>query len=156
VLVVPAYVVFFVVVIGAGAAAEAGSAPEALPVVFFLAFALFFLFVMAVALAVGTFFIFSYQLVADRGLSGLDACKVSAKAVLANLGGALGLVLLTGLMSVAGVFLCYVGAFLVMPIGLAALDVAYRAVFPPAQAAAQPYAPPPQYPNYGEHYPPPQ
>lgn len=157
VLLVPAYVVFIVVMLGAGAAAGSGGGPpEAFSAIFVLGFVLFFLFVMAVGIAVGTFFMFSYQLVADRGLSGLDACKVSAKAVLANLGGAAGLTILTALLGLVGVLFCYVGAFLVMPVGLAAMDVAYRQVFPPLQAAPpDQYAPPPQYPNYGEHYSPP-
>jgi uncharacterized membrane protein len=156
ILIVPAYIVFFVFVIGASAAAGSQRGGEdAIPAIFFIGFALFFVFIFVVAITIGTLFKFTYQLVADRGLSGFDACKWSAKAVFGNLGGAIGLVLLTALLGLAGVVLCYVGALLVLPISFAAIDVAYRRVFPPPIGRpATPYAPPPQYPNYGEHYPP--
>lgn len=93
----------------------------------------FFVAIMVVVLIgtlISTLFIFTYPLIVDRRLGALDAVKTSIKAVLANLGGVLGLMALGMLLGFAGMLLCYVGAFLVMPIGLAAWAVAYRQVFP--------------------------
>jgi uncharacterized membrane protein len=87
------------------------------------------LLLLVVALAVGLFFVFAYPLVVDRKLSGLDACRASARAVRGNLGGMLGLVLLNFALGLVGVLLCYIGALLVMPVGMAANAVAYRRVF---------------------------
>ena len=88
------------------------------------------LVVMVVAMFIGAFLIFTYPLIVDRRLAALDALKTSIKAVLANLGGVLGLIFLNFLLSIIGMLLCYVGAFLVLPISFAALAVAYRQVFP--------------------------
>ena len=44
--------------------------------------------------------------------------------------GVVGLVLLSTLLNLLGVFACYVGVFFVMPIGFAMVSVAYRQVFP--------------------------
>jgi uncharacterized membrane protein len=120
--------------------------------VFVIGFLLVLCVVFVGALLIGTFFVFAYQLIVDRGLSGWDACKTSARAALGNIGGVLGLMLVNALLGVVGIALCYVGAFFVLPISLAAFDVAYRRVFPPAQPHPTPQAPPPQYPNYGERY----
>ncbi|HJT28852.1 MAG TPA: hypothetical protein VJ784_15680, partial [Pyrinomonadaceae bacterium] len=51
------------------------------------------------------------------------------RAALSNFWRLLGMVLLTSLMSTVGVLACYVGAFLVMPIGYAAIAKAYEQVF---------------------------
>ena len=78
----------------------------------------------------GTFFMFGYPLVVDKGLSGWEAVKLSARASRANFGGAARLMAATTLLSLAGSLVCYVGAFLVTPVTLAAWAVAYRRVFP--------------------------
>lgn len=153
IVIVPLYIVFMVLFIAGSAA---GNSPE-------MGFAMigvmlvFYVVVIAVSLAIHLFFMFAYQLVADRQMNGVDACKLSAKAVMGNFGGAVGLLFLNALLSIIGVFACYVGAILYLPISFAATDVAYRQVFPeidPTANAQSPYNPPPQYPNYGQHYPP--
>jgi hypothetical protein len=78
---------------------------------------------------VGALFIFTYPLIVDRRLPGLDAVKLSFKAATANFGGVLGLVLLNMLMGFVGLLLCYVGAILVLPLHYASWAVAYRQVF---------------------------
>jgi hypothetical protein len=87
-------------------------------------------------------FSFAYQLIVDRKLSGVDAVKLSFKAGRANFWRLCGLYLLNGLLGMAGVLLCYVGLFLVLPISFAALAVAYRQVFGGAPVRS-PYPPPP-------------
>ena len=49
---------------------------------------------MIVSLAVHSLFLFTYPLIADRNLSGLDAIKLSYRAALQNLSGIIGLLLL--------------------------------------------------------------
>jgi uncharacterized membrane protein len=151
-VVIVSYVVFIVFFLAAGAAGAAGGEGAAAGVAVF-GIIIFVLVVVALALAVGLAFIFIYPLIVDHKLSGFDACKTSAKAVMANFGGALGLMLMQALVGLVGALACYVGAFFVMPIGFAATAVAYRQVFPPGQQAPpQHYAPPPQYPDYGGYY----
>lgn len=96
---------------------------------------LFYLLIFAVALIIGTVFLFAYPLIVDRGLGGWEAVTTSARAVWANLGGVLGLVLLQSLLSLAGVMACYVGVFFVMPVVIGATAVAYRKIFPAPPAA---------------------
>jgi uncharacterized membrane protein len=97
---------------------------------FFAFIIIFVLVVIVLSLIVGAFFIFTYPLIIDRKLSGVDAVKTSIRAAAGNLSGVFGLMLLTTLLGIVGVFLCYVGAFLMMPVSFAAWAMAYRQVFP--------------------------
>jgi tetrahydromethanopterin S-methyltransferase subunit F len=104
----------------------------------------FFLTIMVVSFLIEIIFIFAFPLVADRGMSGLDATKLSFRASKANLGGVLGLLLLNGLCAFVGVLCCYVGVYFFLPIGVAAHIVAYRRVFP---ETASPFPSPPPPPG---------
>lgn len=157
VVIVPVYIVFIVVMgvgFGAMASANNGAPPPQMFALIIVAYLVLILAILITSVAIGLSFIFSYQLIIDRGLSGVDACKTSARAVWANLGGALSMVLLFVLLGIVGVMACYIGAILMLPIHFAAMDVAYRRVFPGGPAAASPYAAPqpPQYPNYGDRF----
>jgi len=79
---------------------------------------------------VGALFIFTYPLIVEKRLAGLDAVKLSFRAAMGNLGGVLGLILLNMLIGFVGLLLCYVGALLVLPVHYASWAVAYRQVFP--------------------------
>jgi uncharacterized membrane protein len=78
----------------------------------------------------GTFFMFSYPLIVDRRVSGWESVKISAAASRTQFAAAASLMALTTALSLAGSALCYVGAFLVTPVTLAAWAVAYRRMFP--------------------------
>lgn len=104
---------------------------------------IFVIVVMVVSIGVEIFFMFAYPLVADRKLSGLDAVKLSIKAGKANFGGMLGLLVLNALLSFLGIFLCFVGAYLYLPIAFASQAVAYRRVFPESQQTFASPPPPP-------------
>jgi uncharacterized membrane protein len=104
----------------------------------------FFLTIMIVSILIEIIFIFAFPLVADRRMSGLDAVKLSFRASRANLGGVVGLLLLNGLCAFVGVLCCFVGAYLFLPIGIAANIVAYRRVFP---EIASPFPSPPPPPG---------
>lgn len=147
VVMVPMYVIFFVIFIAAMPSHGGRMDPsegQALMLTFFAFYVVFILLIIAVAIAVSIFFIFAFPLVADRGLSGLDAVKTSMKAGKANFGGILGLLLLNAGLGILGVFACYVGVFFLMPIALASHAIAYRRVFPeiPRNLASPPPPPP--------------
>lgn len=119
-------------------AMQQGGPPDATAIGIFvgLQFALAFAFV-AVLTMVSALFLFTYPLIVEHELSGMQAIGLSIKAVLANLGGIVGLMFLWTLVSLAGVLACYVGAILVLPIYFAAVSVAYRQVFPMELAPAR-------------------
>ena len=116
---------------------------EAMPPVFFVGLVFYVLIAIIASLAVHSLFLFAYPLIADRNLPGLDAIKLSYRAALQNLGGIIGLLLLVTGLGILGVFACYVGAFLVMPISFASYAVAYRRVFPESGPLAGAAPPPP-------------
>jgi uncharacterized membrane protein len=75
-------------------------------------------------------FLFMFPLIVDRELTGWEAVKLSCSAVLRNLGGILGLMILLILLSLAGALACCAGAILMLPLHYAMITVAYRQVFP--------------------------
>jgi hypothetical protein len=130
VIVVPAYILFYVFMFVSLAAAGNSGDPNPAALFGVMAmFGLFWLVVVAIIIIISIGFIFVYPLIVDRKLSAIDAIKLSFRAALSNFWRLLGMVLLTSLMSVVGVLACYVGAFLVMPIGYAAIAKAYEQVF---------------------------
>ena len=77
-----------------------------------------------------TLLMFSFPLIVDRNLSAVKAMTTSARAVLRNLGGVVGLILVNfGLVLVGELAFC-VGVYFVIPILIAGNVVAYRKVFP--------------------------
>ena len=85
--------------------------------------------VMVGSMFIQLFFLFSFPLIMDRGLKGMEAVQLSFKAAKANLGGLLLLGLLNLLLSLAGLLCCYVGAFLVLPITLGTHWLCYERIF---------------------------
>jgi hypothetical protein len=129
-IVVPAYLLFYVSMFVSMAAAGSGDEPN--PAAFMgvmLMFGLFWIAVMLVILFITIGFTFAYPLIVDRKMQGFDAVKLSFKAAFANFWRLLGMVLLTSLLSIAGLLVCYVGMLFVMPIGYAAIAKAYEQVF---------------------------
>ncbi len=128
VIMIPGYILLFASIFGAAVAGSADGAPAGIAV--FLVAMILFLVLAVVGILASLLFLFTYPLIVDRGLSGADAVKASARAVWANLGGIFGLTLLCGLMGMAGMCLCCVGTYFVLPVQFGALTVAYRKVFP--------------------------
>lgn len=77
-----------------------------------------------------TLLMFSFPLIADRGLSGLDAVKLSIRAVWANLKGVAGLIGLGAVACMAGYLLLCVGVYLALPLIFMSQAIAYRRIFP--------------------------
>ena len=143
-IVVPAYLLFYVFVFLSMAAA--GSSGDPNPAAFFgvmAMFGIFWLVVLVVIVIISIGFTFAYPLIVDRGLQGFDAVKLSFRAALANFWRLLGMMLITSLLSIAGVLACYVGMFLVMPIAYAAIAKAYEQVFGLADGTQFSNLPPP-------------
>ncbi len=129
VIVIPAYFLFYVGMF-VSIAAQGGDEPN--PAAFMGVMGFFIIFwiammILIVFISVG--FTFAYPLIVDRKLSGLDAVKWSFKAALANFWRLLGMIMLTGLLALGGMVLCYVGVFLVFPIMYGAVAIAYERVF---------------------------
>lgn len=142
-IIIPIYLVMAVSMMTAVSSSHGRGGEEAAMAGFFISMIFIFVAIFVMSIIVGVFFIFTFTLIVDRKLSGVDAVKTSVKAALANFGGVLGLVLLNAALSCAGIILCYVGAFFVMPITLAAHVIAYRRVFPEiSQTFASPPPPP--------------
>jgi uncharacterized membrane protein len=107
-----------------------GQGPGALAIVFPVIIVILTVVLFAVVLVITTLFLFSFPLIVERELTGVEAVKLSARAVLANFGGVLGLVLLNALLSMVGALACLVGAYFLIPLYYAAILVAYRQIFP--------------------------
>lgn len=138
---VPSYIVFYIGIFFL--MPRNGEADPAAMLSFFGLFAVFWIVMLVLIILVSVGFTFAYPLIVDRRLSGLNAVKLSIKAGMANFWQLLGMLLLNGLLSFVGVLFCYVGAFLVLPIGFAAIATAYEQVFGLEENGLQPNLPPP-------------
>jgi uncharacterized membrane protein len=128
IIVVPAYIFFYISFILS--VAVQGNEPN--PAAMFSVMGLFMLFwivVFFVIILLSIGFTFVYPLIVDRKLQALDAIKWSFRAAMANFFRLFLLMLLSGLLAICGMLLCYVGIFLVFPITYGALAVAYEQVF---------------------------
>lgn len=96
-----------------------------------------FLLIILISVLISLLFCFTFPLIADRGMKGLDAVKLSMRAAWANIWGLLGLGLATFCLSLIGLCFCYIGAFLVLPITFGVHWIAYERVFGLAEAEDQ-------------------
>ncbi len=128
----------------AASAREGYPRTEGPPAIFWLVLVVLVIFAIILSLAIHALFLFAYPLIVDRKLSGWEAIKISFRAALKNLGGIVGLVLLSFGLGIVGVLCCYVGVFFIMPIAVAAQAAAYRRVFPetPLNFGVSPPPPP--------------
>ncbi len=82
-----------------------------------------------VSLAVKAVLYFAVPLVADRNITAGPAIALSFAAFRRNVGGVVGLMLLQGLLAIAGALLCGIGLIFVAPVVYAAEAYAYFKVF---------------------------
>jgi hypothetical protein len=146
-IVIPCYFLFYVSVFVT--MAVQGDDPN--PAAFFGVMGLFGLFILAmiiVIIIISIGFMFAYPLIVDRRLQGFDAVKLSFRAGMANFWRLLGMSLFTGLLSIAGILLCYVGMFLVLPVVYASVAAAYEQVFGLARPGDIPSDLPPPPPTF--------
>lgn len=129
-IVIPAYFIFYItMVVSMVAQGNSGEPNPGLAFGIMGAFLLFWLVVMVIVIFISIGFTFSYPLIVDRKLQGMDAVKLSFKGAMANFWRLLGMSILSSLLTICGVVLCYVGVFLVFPIVYAAIASAYEQVY---------------------------
>ena len=144
IIVVPFYLVFYIgMFLMMSDQRHGGQVEPASAIGFFVLFGVFALIIAAFVVCISVLFTFAYPLIVDRKLTGMDAVKLSVKAGLANFWRILGLLLLNGVVGLAGALLCYVGVFLVLPVTFAALAIAYEQVFGLGQVQSPLLPPPP-------------
>ena len=142
IVVVPFYLVFYIGMF-LMMSDQRHKAEPASAIGFFVLFGVFALIIAAFVICISVLFTFTYPLIVDRRLSGMEAVKLSVKGGLANFWRILGLLLLNGVVGLAGALLCYVGLFLVLPVTFAALAIAYEQVFGLGQVQSPRLPPPP-------------
>ena len=74
-------------------------------------------------------YLFSCFLVADFKLEGMDAFNVSLSGIQKNFFGLLGVNIATAIIGIAGVMLCYIPFFLMLPLFIAGPFMCYRKIF---------------------------
>jgi uncharacterized membrane protein len=127
-IVIPTYLLFYLGLFVAIAAQSQTDSPAPVLGVFVAFFFLIMvIFILVAFISIG--FTFAYPLIVDRKLAGFDAVKLSFKAAMANFWRLLGMMLLTGLLSIAGTLCFIVGMFFVLPIVYGAVASAYEQVF---------------------------
>lgn len=141
-ILIPTYVLFYASMVLALVAQ--GDEPNPLALLGVLGtFSLIVLVVVVLIIIISIGFTFVYPLIVDRRLTGLDAVKLSFKAAMANFWRLLAMGLLTAVMAMVGMAICYVGMFLVFPISYGAIASAYEQVFGLAHAREASNLPPP-------------
>lgn len=86
--------------------------------------------IAVIMVCIHTLLMFAFPLIVDRNLSSFQAMKLSAKAVLKNLGGVTGIWVLMFLLNLAGMLVLCIGVYFTIPLLLATQLVAYRKIFP--------------------------
>jgi len=131
VLIVPLYFVLVALIFMlAGTAGDSSAAGLGALFIFGVIYSV----ILLIFFAIGAVFLFTYPLIVDRGMKGIDALKASMAAFRANPVGILLLVLVSGILSGFATLFCYLPLFLVAPITFGAVAVACRRVFPEAAA----------------------
>jgi hypothetical protein len=142
VIVIPFYIVFyagmFLIIPRQG-----GEPDSSMLLAWFAVMGVLGLVMVTLIMVLSVIFMFSYPLIVDRRMSGIDAAKLSAKAARANFWPLLGLLMLNGIIGFGGLLLCYVGLFLVLPVSFAATAVAYERVFGLGEVQGPILPPPP-------------
>jgi uncharacterized membrane protein len=140
VLAVACYLLFMVGIIGTIAAMPKpapGQPPDTSVIWIFVALVtLYALAITGISIVFNLLFFFTYPLIVDRGLSGFEAVKLSIRAAFGNFLGVFGVIVLTQILSILGVLLCYFGVIFVLPITFAMVSVAYQQVFHDEEALA--------------------
>ncbi|KAA1261546.1 hypothetical protein LF1_40960 [Rubripirellula obstinata] len=100
------------------------------PIALFALMFAFYVVLLLVNMLIVLPFMFTFQLIADRNVSGIDAVKLSLKAVRVNLFGLLGYLIITTVVSIVLMIMCYIPLFFFLPVLFASLFLIYRDIFP--------------------------
>lgn len=134
------YAVLYIPLIAMGMMGGRLSESEAIPL--FIAVGIVDLILIFLMICFHTLMMFAIPLIIDRNLGAIKAMTTSARAVMKNLGGIVGLILVNmGLVFVGYLALC-IGVYFAIPIIFAGNMLAYRKVFPRLGGTPN-FAPPP-------------
>lgn len=100
------------------------------PIALFALMFAFYVVLLLVNMLIVLPFLFAFQLIADHNVSGIDAVKLSAKAVRLNLFGLIGYLIVTTVVSIVLMMMCYIPLFFFLPVMFASLFLMYRDIFP--------------------------
>jgi uncharacterized membrane protein len=125
VVIVPCGLVFMALLIGA---AVSGSDAHGVTLAVLL---LLLPLMILVSLVMTSLFLFVYPLIVDRGYAAVPAIKASCRAVWANLGGIVLLMVVYGVLSMVAALACGIGTLFFTPVLFGALTIVYRQIFPP-------------------------
>lgn len=142
VVMAPVFILIFTIYIPMVAMAIAGprmSEDELIPLL--IGTILFELVVAFVMVCFHTLLMFAFPLIADRKMSGMQAMKLSMRAVWHNLSGVAGLFGVGMLVGLLGYLALCIGIYLAMPLIFMSNAVAFRKIFP--RLAPAPFEPPP-------------
>lgn len=128
-IIAPAYVLYIIGMFTMMGTSRNGQPDPTAALGFFGIFGVVWIVIMVLLVVLAVVFAFAYPLIVDRRISGLNAVKLSIRAGMANFWGLLAMMFLAGLLSCLGVLLCIVGVYLIVPLGFAAIAVAYEQVF---------------------------
>lgn len=143
VLVIGGYILFYVFFLVAMVAQADREPSGAAILAIIIVYGVFWLAVIAVIMFASIGFMFVYPLIVDRGLQGFDAVKMSFRGAFANFWGLLGMMLLNFLLNMAGLLMCIIGVYFVLPITYSAMAVAYEQIFGLHHVPVAPNTPPP-------------
>ena len=116
--------------VGMAVMIEAGELDGSMILVMVLAWFAIYAITLLIAFVIGACFGFAFPLVVDRGLTGIEAVKLSLRASWANLGSVLRLHLFNMFVMMLAAMLCYVPVLFLAPLSLCTQALLYRRIFP--------------------------
>lgn len=148
IITIPLIIVFAGVYVPIIIAGVSGASPQEMMSIMIAAFAVEVV-IAFIMVCLHTLIMFSIPLIVDKNMSAWNSIKLSAKAVLANKGGVVGLFVVGFVVAIVGYLLLCFGIYLVIPLILTATTVAYRKVFPSPENPNFNPPPPNAYQNAG-------
>jgi hypothetical protein len=94
-----------------------------------LIYILFFVVLVVISVLINLPFVFTFQLIADRKLSGTEAIKQSWAGVKLNLGGIVWYMLVNYFLMMLAAMACYIPAILLMPVSLGGMFLLYSDIY---------------------------
>ena len=129
-IIIPMMMVFFVGMMMVIPVQQNGGNGGEPPMAFFALILGFYAAMLLVNFVIVLPFLFTFQLIADRNVSGIDAVKLSFQGVRRNFVGLIGYMIVIAIVSIALMLMCYLPVLFFLPISFASLFVAYRDIYP--------------------------
>lgn len=98
-------------------------------IVLIVGYLAFFLVLMVVSVLINLPFVFAFQLIADRKLSGTEAIRQSWTGAKLNFGGIVWYMLVNYFLLILAMFACYIPAILLMPVSMGGLFLLYSDIY---------------------------